>query len=68
MTDDGYIKVASPSTRTSIPGVFAASDVVDRTYRQAITAAASGCQAALDTERYSPHLPTATPNGPGPQC
>ncbi|WP_406468917.1 thioredoxin-disulfide reductase [Streptomyces hirsutus] len=52
LDDNGYIKVASPSTRTNIPGVFAAGDVVDHTYRQAITAAASGCAAALDVERY----------------
>ncbi|MFD3665242.1 thioredoxin-disulfide reductase [Streptomyces sp. NPDC058659] len=52
LDDDGYITVESPSTRTNIPGVFAAGDVVDHTYRQAITAAASGCAAALDTERY----------------
>ncbi|MDR3070341.1 MAG: thioredoxin-disulfide reductase [Propionibacteriaceae bacterium] len=49
---DGYVKVASPSTSTNLAGVFATGDLVDRTYRQAITAAASGCRAALDVERY----------------
>ncbi|MDX5563915.1 thioredoxin-disulfide reductase [Streptomyces sp. ID05-04B] len=52
LDDEGYLKVASPSTRTNIPGVFSAGDVVDHTYRQAITAAGSGCAAALDAERY----------------
>ncbi|MDX3226977.1 thioredoxin-disulfide reductase [Streptomyces sp. ME19-01-6] len=52
LDDEGYLKVASPSTRTNLPGVFAAGDVVDHTYRQAITAAGTGCSSALDAERY----------------
>ncbi|MCP9212793.1 thioredoxin-disulfide reductase [Streptomyces cucumeris] len=52
LDDEGYLKVESPSTRTNLTGVFAAGDVVDHTYRQAITAAGTGCAAALDAERY----------------
>ncbi|UQA94275.1 thioredoxin-disulfide reductase [Streptomyces halobius] len=52
LDDDGYLQVEAPSTRTNLAGVFAAGDVVDHTYRQAITAAGTGCSAALDAERF----------------
>ena len=52
LDDDGFVKVQGRSTLTNIPGVFAAGDLVDHTYRQAITAAGSGCQAALDAEWF----------------
>ncbi|MFJ6012188.1 thioredoxin-disulfide reductase [Streptomyces sp. NPDC092952] len=52
LDEEGYLKVDAPSTRTNLTGVFGAGDVVDHTYRQAITAAGTGCSAALDSERF----------------
>ncbi|MEU6877573.1 thioredoxin-disulfide reductase [Streptomyces sp. NPDC046712] len=52
LDEEGYLKVDAPSTRTNLSGVFGAGDVVDHTYRQAITAAGTGCSSALDAERF----------------
>jgi thioredoxin reductase (NADPH) len=52
LDESGYVKVVAPSTKTNLTGVFAAGDLVDHTYQQAVTAAGTGCAAALDAERY----------------
>ncbi|MFE3728293.1 thioredoxin-disulfide reductase [Nocardia sp. NPDC059154] len=65
LDDEGYVLVQGQSTYTSLPGVFAAGDLVDHTYRQAITAAGTGCRASIDAERWLAEQGDITTNTPG---